>query len=55
MASAKSPREIALFVGDRGYVEAGGKAIHPRLFAVKAPELPLDITDEVLWRWAKIS
>jgi len=24
-----------------------------RLFAVKAPELPLDITDELLWRWSK--
>ena len=24
-----------------------------RLFAVRAPELPLDITDEVLWQWSK--
>jgi hypothetical protein len=26
-----------------------------RLFAVRAPELPLDITDEVLWRWEQKS
>jgi hypothetical protein len=26
-----------------------------RLFAVKAPSPPLDITDEVLWRWSKES
>jgi hypothetical protein len=23
------------------------------LFAVRSPALPLDITDEVLWRWSK--
>jgi hypothetical protein len=23
------------------------------LFAVKSPALPVDITDEVLWRWSK--
>jgi hypothetical protein len=28
------------------------RAMMSRLFAVKAPELPLDITDEVLWRWS---
>ena len=26
-----------------------------KLFAVKAPELPLNITSEVLWRWSKQS
>jgi hypothetical protein len=31
------------------------QATKRRLFAVKAPELPLDITDEVLWRWSKES
>jgi len=46
---------LAIFVGDRAYIEAGEQVTHPRLFAVKAPELPLDITDEVLWRWAKTS
>jgi hypothetical protein len=27
----------------------------PRLFAVKPPNPPLDITDEVLWHWSKAS
>lgn len=45
--------EYAVFVGDKAYIEPDGKATHPRLFAVKAPELPMDITDEVLWRWSK--
>jgi hypothetical protein len=45
----------AIFVGDRGYIEAGEKVTHPRLFAVNPPEPPLDITDEILWRWSKIS
>ena len=27
----------------------------PRLFAVRSPALPLDITDAVLWRWSKAS
>jgi hypothetical protein len=31
------------------------RATMERLFAVKAPELPMDITDEVLWRWSKES
>ena len=45
--------DVAVFVGDKAYVEADGKVTHPRLFAVKAPELPVDITDEVLWIWSK--
>jgi len=45
--------ELAIFVGDKAAVEDGDKVTHPRLFAVKFPELPLDITDEVLWRWSK--
>jgi hypothetical protein len=44
---------LAIFVGDQAYVEAGTKGTHPRLFAVQTPELPLDLTDEILWRWAK--
>ena len=43
---------LAIFVGDRGYFEPE-RVTHPRLFAVEAPALPLDITDEVLWRWAQ--
>jgi len=27
----------------------------PQLFAVRAPELPLDITDEIIGRWAQTS
>lgn len=46
---------LAVFLGDKAYMDADGKATHPRLFAVKAPELPMDITDEVLWRWSKSS
>lgn len=45
--------ELAVFLGDKAYVEPDGKVTHPRLFAVKAPELPMDITDEVVWRWSK--
>ena len=43
---------LAIFVGDKAFVEPD-KVTHPRLFAVEAPGLPLDITDEVLWRWSK--
>lgn len=44
--------DLAIFVGDKAFQEPE-RVTHPRLFAVKAPELPLDITEEVLWRWAK--
>ncbi len=44
--------DVAIFVGDKAYADPE-KNTRPRLFAVKSPELPLDITDEVLWRWAK--
>jgi hypothetical protein len=43
---------LALFVGDKAYVEPD-RVTHPRLFAVRSPDLPVDITDEVLGRWAK--
>ena len=43
---------LAIFVGDRGYFEPE-RITHPRLFAVEAPNLPMDITGEVLWRWAQ--
>lgn len=50
--------DMVVFVG-----EAALRQLNPgepyatdsRLFAVKAPELPLDITDEVLWQWSKES
>lgn len=45
--------DVAIFVGDLTYVDSGGKGTHPRLFAVQAPGLPVDITDAVLWRWSK--
>jgi hypothetical protein len=44
--------DLAIFVGDKAFIEPD-RVTHPRLFAVTAPELPLDITDEVLWRWSK--
>jgi hypothetical protein len=44
---------IAIFVGDKTFADSGTPVLHPRLFAVKAPELPLDITDQVLLRWSK--
>lgn len=46
--------DLALFVAEKAYVEPE-RVTHPRLFAVRTPELPLDITDEVLWRWSKAS
>ncbi len=45
--------DVAVFLGDKAYVDASGKNTRPRLFAVKAPAVPVDITDEVLWRWSK--
>ena len=50
--------DVAVFVGDKAWKQPSfGERwpMKPRLFAVKAPELPLDITDEVLWRWSKQS
>jgi hypothetical protein len=43
---------LALFVGEKAYVQPD-RVTHPRLFAVRSPALPLDITDEVLRRWAQ--
>jgi len=43
---------LVLFVGDKALTEPE-ILIRPRLFAVEAPALPLDITDELVWRWAK--
>jgi hypothetical protein len=50
--------DVAIFVGDRAYVQSDpndSRGTKPRLFAVKPPALPLDITDEVIWRWSKAS
>ena len=50
--------DVAIFVGDKAYVPPDPndpRSTRPRLFAVRSPALPLDITDEVLWRWSKAS
>lgn len=44
--------DLAIFVAEKAYVNPD-RETHPRLFAVRAPELPLDLTDEVLWRWTQ--
>ncbi|HUA37998.1 MAG TPA: hypothetical protein VMA35_06305 [Candidatus Sulfopaludibacter sp.] len=49
---------LAIFVGDKAYVSSDPddpRGTKPRLFAVQPPDLPLDITDEVLWYWSKAS
>jgi hypothetical protein len=48
--------DVAIFVGDKAYVQPDAdnpRGAKPRLFAVQSPALPLDITDEILWRWSK--
>jgi hypothetical protein len=50
--------DVAIFVGDKAYVSSDPNdpwGMKPRLFAVRSPALPLDITDEVLWRWSQAS
>jgi hypothetical protein len=50
--------DVAIFVGDKAYAEPDAdipRGTKPRLFAVRSPALPLDITDEVLWQWSKKS
>jgi hypothetical protein len=50
--------DVAIFVGDEAYVSSNPndpRGTKPRLFAVKAPAPPLDITDEVLWYWCRSS
>jgi hypothetical protein len=41
---------LAIFIAEKA---DAAHETHPRLFAVRAPELPVDLTDEVLWRWCK--
>jgi len=43
--------DLAIFVGDVARSRRGGST--PHLFMVQSPKLPVDITDEILWRWAK--
>ncbi|HXR04006.1 MAG TPA: hypothetical protein VN836_04785 [Verrucomicrobiae bacterium] len=50
--------DVAIFVGDKAYVSPDPddpRGMKPRLFAVRSPALPLDITDEILWRWSQAS
>ena len=43
--------DLAIFVAECG--EPAERVTRARLFAVKTNDVPLDISDEVLWRWAK--
>ncbi len=48
--------DVVIFVGDKAYVSSDPddpRGTKPRLFAVRSPALPLDITDVVLWRWSQ--
>ncbi len=50
--------DVAIFVGDKACVQPDSdnpRGTKPRLFAVRSPALPLDITDEVLRLWSKKS
>ena len=47
--------ELALWVGDRGFIIDGAKVTRPRLLAAQYPNLPVDLTDEILWRWARLN
>jgi hypothetical protein len=50
--------DVALFVGEKASEPPNPEnpeATMSRLFAVKAPQPPLDITSEVLWRWSQKS
>ena len=44
--------DLAIFVAEEA-ASGSEHVTHPRLFAVRSPEAPLDITDEVLWRWSQ--
>jgi hypothetical protein len=43
---------LAIFVGEMASSGAAATT-QPRLFAVKSPDLPIDITDEVLRQWSQ--
>jgi len=44
--------DLVVFVAEKAYLDPERVTL-PRLFAVRSPDLPLDITDQVLWRWCK--
>lgn len=44
--------DLAIFVAEKAALDPA-RVTHPRLFAVRTLEVPLDITDEVLWRWSQ--
>lgn len=53
---ARVKNDEALFSGYAAYRRQQPHELRdtePRIFIVKAPEPPLDITDEMLWRWSK--
>jgi hypothetical protein len=43
---------LVLFVAERGFREPD-RVTHGRIFASRPPALPLDLTDEMLWRWSQ--
>ena len=43
---------LVIFAAEKAYTEPE-RVTHARLFAARPSELPLDLTDEVLWRWSK--
>jgi hypothetical protein len=50
--------DVVIFIGDEAYVSSDQddpRGTKPRVFVVKAPGPPMDVTDQVLWRWAKES
>jgi hypothetical protein len=50
--------DAVLFIGYKAYDQPPSdepRATRPRLFIVQAPNLPLDISEEILWRQAKQS
>jgi len=50
--------DMVVFVANKAYeppYPGDPRATRPRLFAVKAPESPVDITDEIVGRWAQSS
>jgi hypothetical protein len=46
--------KLAIFVGEKASPGADRVTL-PRLFAVRSPDLPIDITDEVLRQWSEAS
>lgn len=43
--------DLVIFVGDVSSHRRGNT--QPRLFLVQAPQVPVDVTDEMLWRWSR--